>query len=88
MVQNGDFSMEGGALANFWRSAENVKVTPAAGTPLLWAVSQASPMRRIEVDGDLQVFQYNYPNPAAGYASGGFMADMKVTGTYTPGSQQ
>jgi hypothetical protein len=88
MVQNGDFSMEGGALANFWRSAENVKVTPAAGTPLLWAVSQASPMRRIEVDGDLQVFQYNYPNPGAGYASGGFMADMKVTGTYTPGSQQ
>lgn len=25
MVQNGDFDMTGGALANFWRSAENVR---------------------------------------------------------------
>jgi len=56
MVQNGDFEMSGGALANFWRSAENVKVVPVAGTPVVWAVSQASPLRRIEVDGDLQLF--------------------------------
>jgi len=47
MVQNGDFNMIGGALANFWRSAENVRVAPASGTPLLWAVSQASTLRRI-----------------------------------------
>jgi len=39
MVQNGDFNFEVGALNNFWRSAENVMVTPAAGTPMLWAVS-------------------------------------------------
>jgi hypothetical protein len=56
MVQNGDFSMEVGALNNFWRGAENVHVAPAAGTPLLWAVSQACPLRRIHVDGDLQLF--------------------------------
>jgi hypothetical protein len=88
MVQNGDFDMTGGALANFWRSAENVRTQPASGTPMLWAVSQASPLRRIQVDGDLQVFQYNCCNPGAGYASGGFMADMQVSGAFVPGSQQ
>lgn len=87
MVQNGDFNYEVGALNNFWRSAENVMVTPAAGTPLLWAVSQASPLRRIQVNGDLQLFQYNY-GCCAGYASGGFTGDMLVTGKVTPGSQQ
>lgn len=85
MVQNGDFNFEVGALNNFWRSAENVMVTPAAGTPMLWAVSQASPLRRIQVNGDLQLFQYNY-GCCAGYASGGYMADMYVTGKTTPGS--
>ena len=47
MAQNGDFNMTGGALANFWRGAENVRTQPAVGTPMLWAVSQASPLRRI-----------------------------------------
>lgn len=88
MVQNGDFAMEGGALANFWRSAENFSIQPAAGTPMLWAVSQASPLRRVQVDGNLQLFQYNCCNPGAGYASGGFAADMQVSGSVTTGSQQ
>jgi hypothetical protein len=35
----------------------------------------------------LDLFQYNYGG-AAGYASGGFMADMQVSGKVTPGSQQ
>lgn len=86
MVQNGDFNMTGGALANFWRSAENVRVAPAAGTPMLWAVSQAATLRRIQVDGDLQLFQYNCCNPGAGYASGGYMADMQVSGNVVQGS--
>jgi hypothetical protein len=55
---------------------------------MLWAVSQAAPLRRIQVNGDLQLFQYNPGNPAAGYASGGFIADMNVTGNVSPGSQQ
>lgn len=87
MVLNGDFDMTGGALANFWRSAENVKVIPQGG-PMIWAVSQASPMRRISVEGDLNLFNYNPPWPGAGYASGGYMADVKVTGTIVSGSQQ
>jgi hypothetical protein len=88
MVQNGDFAMEGGALANFWRGAENVRTQPAEGTPMLWAVSQASPLRRIQVDGDLQVYQYNCCSPGAGFASGGYMADMQISGDFNTGSQQ
>lgn len=82
MVQNGDFDYTGGALANFWRSAENVRNT---SNPMLWAVSQASPIRRIQTDGDLQLFQYNY-GCCAGFASGGFAADTHVNGVVTPGS--
>ena len=86
MVQNGDFDYTTGALCNFWRSAENVMVTPAAGTPMLWAVSQACPLRRLQVNGDLQLFQYNY-GCSAGYASGGYISDSLITGNISPGSQ-
>lgn len=88
MAQNGDFNFTGGALANFWRGAENFEISPAEGTPMLWAVSQAAPLRRIKVNGNLQLFQYNPGNPAAGYASGGFIADMDISGHVVPGSQQ
>jgi len=55
---------------------------------MIWAVSQASPLRRIVVDGDLNLYNYNPPAQGAGYASGGFMADVKVTGKINSGSQQ
>ena len=74
--------MVGGALANFWRGAENVRVPQN----MLWAVSQAAPLRRIHVDGDLQTYQYNPPFPGAGYASGGYMSDINVTGALNMGS--
>jgi hypothetical protein len=61
-----------GALQNFWRSAENVKVSNKWKT-FTWAVSQSSPIRSIEVDGDLILGD-------KGYASGGFMANMNVSG--------
>jgi hypothetical protein len=48
---------------------------------MTWAVSQASTIRRLVVEGDLRLFQ-------AGYSSGGFMADSKVSGSIIPGSQQ
>jgi hypothetical protein len=79
---NGDFDYTGGALDNFWRSAENL----AMGTSL-WAVSQACPLRRISVRGDLSLFQYN-SGCCAGEASGGYLADATVSGTVTSGSQQ
>jgi len=83
-VENGDFDYTGGALANFWRSAENFK----QGTnPMLWAVSQACPLRRLNLQGDINLYQYN-SGCCAGYASGGYLADSTITGTTTSGSQQ
>jgi hypothetical protein len=69
-----------GALDTFWRSAENFKVSNQWNT-FTWATSQASPIRRIEVDGDLELSD-------KGYSSGGYMADMNVTGRINAGTQQ
>jgi hypothetical protein len=81
---NGDFNFEGGALANFWRGAENLSINH----DITWAVSQAAPLRRLHVKGNLFLSQYNYPNPAQGYASGGFVADMQIDDTVDVCSQQ
>mmetsp|Transcript_29120 Transcript_29120/g.45040 ORF Transcript_29120/g.45040 Transcript_29120/m.45040 type:complete len:598 (-) Transcript_29120:69-1862(-) len=91
--QNGDFTYTTGALDNFWRSAENFYTKPSIvwneqNTPsMLWAVSQASPLRRVYVDGDLNLYQYNF-GCCAGYASGGYMSNSYITGTVNAGSQQ
>jgi len=55
---------------------------------MLWAVSQASPLRRVHVDQSLILYQYEPPDPEAGYASGGFLADSVVEGLVASGSQQ
>jgi len=70
------------ALANFWRSLSNLTinvVTAAACTSSaeFWAVSQASPIRRVQINGNLFLFDY-CSNPA--FASGGFIADSQFTG--------
>lgn len=98
VCQEGNFDYAIGALNTFWRSAENFTVIPQksywdANPPpvgMLWAVSQASPLRRVHVQGDLYLFQYvnNPPIYAAGYASGGFLANCKVNGVIHSGSQQ
>ena len=93
VCQNGDFDYSGGALSNFWRSAENFYTKPSviwngASTPsMLWAVSQACPLRRVYIDGDLNLYQYN-SGCCAGYSSGGYLSDSTVTGTIYSGSQQ
>jgi hypothetical protein len=70
------------ALINFWRSLENLSVTPPNGKTR-WAVSQASPMRRVHIRGGIELM------PAlGGYSSGGFLADSQVDGQVTSGSQQ
>lgn len=71
---------KGSALVNFWRSAENLSITPVGG-PALWAVSQASPLRRVHVRGDLQLDDH-------GWSSGGFLADAVVDGHVRSGTQQ
>jgi hypothetical protein len=70
------------ALVNFWRSLSNLTinvVTAAACTSSaeFWAVSQASPIRRVQVNGNLFLFDF-CSNP--GFASGGFIADSQFTG--------
>ncbi|WP_313661807.1 discoidin domain-containing protein [Cellulosimicrobium cellulans] len=73
---------EGNATQNFWRSIENLAVTPTGGD-MRWAVSQAAPMRRIHVKGNLMLHSSRY-----GWASGGFTADSVVDGQVRGYTQQ
>ena len=91
--ENGSFNYKNGALSNFWRSVENFYTKPSTTwngkVSMLWAVSQAALMRRVFVDGNLCLYQYNPPGDhPAGYSSGGFMADCTVNGVIDSGSQQ
>jgi hypothetical protein len=79
------------ALTNFWRSLSNLTInvtTPNFGcyNGEFWAVSQASPMRRVEVNGFATLMDYCTP---PSFASGGFIADSSFNGsTIVNGSQQ
>lgn len=92
ICQEGNFYFSVGALNTFWRSAENFSMTPTntynGQICMLWAVSQACPLRRVNVNGNLCLFQYVPPFTGAGFASGGFMADCSVAGEISSGSQQ
>ncbi|MBM9508113.1 discoidin domain-containing protein [Actinacidiphila acididurans] len=84
---NGDITVDAGwfngnATQNFWRSVENLAITPSNGTDR-WAVAQAAPFRRIHVKGGLNLAPNGY-----GWASGGYIADSKIDGTVGPYSQQ
>ena len=68
-------------LTNFWRAVENLTVIPTTNSTMVWGVSQAAPLRRVNIKGNLQLFD-------KGYASGGFLADSKVDGTISSGPQQ
>lgn len=89
VVINGDITVDafnasdqGVALQNFWRSAENLAINPSSGSNR-WAVAQAAPFRRIDVRGNLFLFPASY-----GFASGGYIADTKVSGQTSSVSQQ
>jgi hypothetical protein len=79
------------ALVNFWRSLSNLTINVAGGSGCrssaqFWAVSQAAPMRRVNVTGgNLSLMDYCTAGPQ--YASGGFIADSS-TGFVINGSQQ
>ncbi len=79
------------ALNNFWRSLSNLTVNVSGGTTdcrktgMFWAASQASPMRRVNINGNLTLMDYCTDQPQ--WASGGFIADSK-TDSVTNGSQQ
>ncbi len=69
------------ATCNFWRSCENLAVVPSSSSPLHWAVSQATALRRVHIHGSLDLWD-------GGWSSGGFLADSQVDGTVNSGSQQ
>ncbi|MGW7350722.1 coagulation factor 5/8 type domain-containing protein [Streptomyces sp. NPDC054784] len=84
---NGDVTVDAGwfdgnATQNFWRSAENLSLTPVSGTNR-FAVSQAAPFRRMHVKGNLNLAPDGY-----GWASGGYIADSRIDGAVLPYSQQ
>ena len=69
------------ATTTFWRDAEGFSVTPAGGT-MQWAVSQAVPLRRMHIRGDIVL------NQRHGWASGGWMSDDLIDGNVNSGTQQ
>jgi hypothetical protein len=79
------------ALVNFWRSLSNLTVNVAGESGCraagnFWAVSQAAPMRRVNITGGtLTLMDFCTAGPQ--FASGGFIADS-VTGEVINGSQQ
>jgi hypothetical protein len=81
------------ALDNFWRSLSNLTINIAGGSGCqtkteFWAVSQAAPMRRVNISGGTMSFM-DYCSGGPQFASGGFVADSQFTGgTIVNGSQQ
>jgi hypothetical protein len=77
----------GNATQNFWRSVENLSDTPSNGQ-LEWAVSQAAPFRRVDVHGNMILDDNTSGNSSSNWASGGFIADTRVSGQINSGTQQ
>jgi hypothetical protein len=79
------------ALDNFWRSLSNLTInvtglTDCRSSAEFWAVSQAAPMRRVNITGGNLTLQ-DYCTAGPQFASGGFIADSN-TGFIINGSQQ
>lgn len=69
----------GTCLDTFWRSLENVQ---SFAPTMKWAVSQAAPLRRVHVMGDLDLYD------GGAYASGGHFENSMVEGLTHAGGQQ
>ncbi len=88
-----DQLIDGNMTQNFWRSQENLTEVPVGGLvngTLDWGVSQGASLRRISVQGNLAYVNsgsIGQTNPCA-EASGGFTADVAVSGNTNPCSQQ
>jgi hypothetical protein len=73
----------GNSTLIFWRSLENMSITPPSGTVLFWGVSQGISFRRMEVNGKMQL-----TTSSCGFGSGGFISDTVITGTLDSCDQQ
>ncbi len=79
------------ALNNFWRSLSNLTINVMGGAGCyssanFWAISQAAPIRRVQINGTLTFM--DYCSPPNQFASGGFAADIQVSNETINGSQQ
>jgi len=79
----------------FWRSMSNFTINPGHNksqnnppNTLQWGVSQGTSLRRLQVNGNLQLDGSELRTGICGWASGGFVADIVVTGYMDPCSQQ
>jgi hypothetical protein len=77
----------GNATENFWRDVENITIDPSSGSTE-WAVSQADPLRRVQIDGNLVLDDDTSGNTSSNWSSGGFISDSVVTGQVNSGTQQ
>lgn len=66
------------ACCNFWRGVQNLTIND----DVMWAVSQATFMRDVKINGNLALHDEN------GWASGGFLANSVIDGVVDSGSQQ
>ena len=79
------------ALVNFWRSMSNLTINVMGQTGCqtgreFWAVSQAAPMRRVQINGAFSLMDFCSAGPQ--FASGGFISDSVVSRDTVNGSQQ
>ena len=70
------------ATRTFWRSIENLRLSGSSSNLFEWAVSQAAPVRRMQVDIPTAFHLKN------GYISGGFSADNYFAAKVEGSSQQ
>lgn len=100
-LETGFANAEIGALNNFWRGIENLSVTPdwtsqtggyyqgADVHSMVWATSQAAPMRKMFIDGNLGLNIGLNPNTGdMAFASGGFISDTEAAYMWMFGQQQ
>jgi hypothetical protein len=77
---------QGNATQNFWRGMENLSVVPTLdNNTMVWAVSQATTMRRLHVKGSINLWDSAWTNA---WSSGGFIADSRIDATINSGTQQ
>jgi hypothetical protein len=75
--------LNGNDTQTFWRSIENMEMTtPGSGT-LQWGVSQGDSFRRMLVNNSVEL-----TDSGCNYASGGFIANSKITGQLNACDQQ
>ncbi len=89
----GPWRRPGLSLDTFWRAAENFKTEARNG--MLWAVSQAAPLRRVHIaknntesGGDNDNSGNLLLHDAGAMASGGHVANAFIEGSVSLGSQQ